>query len=131
MQLTGIHHLTAVTANAPGNRGFYEGVLGLAPMFRDDRLTAYPVGLRSALLIFRRGAATETAHLPGGTIPPHDGHGPLHVAFAIAREDLAGWEAHLARHGIEIEGRTDWRRAGTSVYFRDPDGSLLEFIAYG
>jgi catechol 2,3-dioxygenase-like lactoylglutathione lyase family enzyme len=42
---------------------------------------------------------------------------------------------HLERHGIEvIEGpvpRLGGRGEGTSVYFRDPDGSLLEFIAYG
>src|SRR5436305_6760462 len=29
MQLTGIHHLTAVTADAPGNVAFYKGMLGL------------------------------------------------------------------------------------------------------
>ena len=29
MQLTGIHHLTAVTANAPGNHDFYTETLGL------------------------------------------------------------------------------------------------------
>src|SRR5215207_5345997 len=29
MQLTGIHHLTAVTANAAGNHAFYTGVLGM------------------------------------------------------------------------------------------------------
>src|SRR5258708_2038927 len=29
MQLTGIHHLTAVTADAPGNRAFYSDKLGL------------------------------------------------------------------------------------------------------
>src|SRR5262245_12204887 len=29
MQLTGIHHLTAVSADAPGNRAFYEGGLGM------------------------------------------------------------------------------------------------------
>jgi catechol 2,3-dioxygenase-like lactoylglutathione lyase family enzyme len=42
--------------------------------------------------------------------------------------------AHLERHGVEvIEGpvpRQGGRGEGTSVYFRDPDGSLLEFIAY-
>ena len=32
-------------------RGFYETTLGLAPMFADERLTAYPVGGRSALLL--------------------------------------------------------------------------------
>lgn len=29
MQLTGIHHLTAITANAPGNKQFYTDTLGL------------------------------------------------------------------------------------------------------
>jgi catechol 2,3-dioxygenase-like lactoylglutathione lyase family enzyme len=43
--------------------------------------------------------------------------------------------AHLQKHGVEIElgpvKRHGARGAGTSVYFRDPDGSLLEFISYG
>jgi catechol 2,3-dioxygenase-like lactoylglutathione lyase family enzyme len=41
---------------------------------------------------------------------------------------------HLQRHRVEIElgpiQRSGARGAGTSVYFRDPDGSLLEFISY-
>ena len=42
---------------------------------------------------------------------------------------------HLRAHGVEVEvGPVAARRAraasGTSVYFRDPDGSLLEFISY-
>jgi len=43
-------------------------------------------------------------------------------------------KAHLDRHGVAIElgpiERHGARDAGTSVYFRDPDGSLLEFISY-
>jgi catechol 2,3-dioxygenase-like lactoylglutathione lyase family enzyme len=42
--------------------------------------------------------------------------------------------AHLQRHGVEIElgpvSRAGARGDGTSVYFRDPDGSLLELISY-
>jgi catechol 2,3-dioxygenase-like lactoylglutathione lyase family enzyme len=41
---------------------------------------------------------------------------------------------HLDSHDVEIvEGpvpRSAGRGEGTSVYFRDPDGSLLEFISY-
>jgi catechol 2,3-dioxygenase-like lactoylglutathione lyase family enzyme len=116
-------------------RAFYEGVLGLRPMFSDSRLTAYPVGGRSALLLFRRGAATETAHLPGGTIPPHDGAGPIHCAFSIAPDALPDWERRLAACGVAVEGRTDWRStksvSSTSIYFRDPDGHLLELATPG
>ena len=83
-------------------RAFYEDVLGLEPMFADDRLTAYPVGGRSALLIFRRGAATRTAHLPGGTIPPHDGAGPVHCAFSVAADALPSWETRLAARVVAI-----------------------------
>ena len=41
---------------------------------------------------------------------------------------------HLGRHGVAIElgpvARSGARGEGTSVYFRDPDGSLLELISY-
>jgi catechol 2,3-dioxygenase-like lactoylglutathione lyase family enzyme len=110
---------------------FYAEVLELRQLFRDDRLTAFAVGGRSVLLLFRRGASRETARLPGGTIPPHDGSGPLHIAFAIAREALGEWEERLTSRGIAIEGRTDWPRGGHSIYFRDPDGHLLELATPG
>jgi catechol 2,3-dioxygenase-like lactoylglutathione lyase family enzyme len=112
-------------------RCFYEGVLGLEPTYQDSRLCAYAVGARSVLLLFPRGGALETVHMPGGTIPPHDGSGPLHMAFAISKDSLPEWEAHLARHGVAIEGRTQWRRGGHSIYFRDPDGHLLELATPG
>lgn len=41
---------------------------------------------------------------------------------------------HIRSHGVEVElgpvARVGARGPGTSVYFRDPDGSLLEFICY-
>lgn len=112
-------------------RRFYEDVLGLAVLHEDQRLVALDVGGHSVLLLFRRGQSTETVHLPGGTIPPHDGHGPLHIAFAISAADRASWEERLAQVGVTIEGRTEWPRGGHSVYFRDPDGHLLELATPG
>lgn len=42
---------------------------------------------------------------------------------------------HLRRHGVGVEvgpvERHGARGRGTSVYFRDPDGSLMEFMSYG
>ena len=110
---------------------FYETVLGLRRLTDDSRIKAYDVAGRSVLLLFRRGGTLETVHLPGGTIPPHDGTGPLHIAFAIDAEELPEWEAKLVEHGIPIEGRTCWSRGGESIYFRDPDGHLLELATPG
>jgi len=83
------------------------------------------------LLIFRRGSATQTVTIPGGTIPGHDGAGPLHVAFAIGKDELEHWQKHLASRGVAIEGETSWSRGGRSIYFRDPDGHLLELATPG
>jgi catechol 2,3-dioxygenase-like lactoylglutathione lyase family enzyme len=110
---------------------FYEQVLGLNSIYRDARLCAYDVGGRGVLLLFLRGHSVETVQLPGGTIPPHDGSGPVHIAFSITRDALQEWERRLTEAGVTIEGRTTWPRGGESVYFRDPDGHLLEFATPG
>lgn len=76
-------------------------------------------------------------------------HGPGSSAEPVAREPIRPgnsdlcfvWDgptegaiAHLGERGVEIElgpvERTGARGEGTSVYFRDPDGSLLELISY-
>jgi len=110
---------------------FYEDVLALPVLTADQRFRAYDVGGISVLLVFQRGATLQTVRMPGGTIPPHDGHGPLHIALAIGAQELPAWEQRLADHGVAIEGRTDWRRGGHSIYFRDPDGHLLELATPG
>jgi catechol 2,3-dioxygenase-like lactoylglutathione lyase family enzyme len=109
---------------------FYTDILDLASLYVDERLRAFAVG-GSVLLLFRRGASRETISLPGGTIPPHDGSGAIHVAFAVAAEELARWEERLRERGVPIEGRTEWSRGGRSIYFRDPDGHLLELATPG
>lgn len=110
---------------------FYRDTLGIAALNQDARFAAFDVGGRSVLLLFKRGATLETVHLPGGTIPPHDGHGPLHIAFAVTTDELSVWEAQLAEQGVAIEARTAWPRGGHSIYFRDPDNHLLELVTPG
>ena len=112
-------------------RAFYEEVLGLTALTNDSRFLAFDVDGRSVLLLFRRGSTLEPVHLPGGTIPPHDGSGPIHMAFAIAAAELAAWEKCLGEHNVAIESRTDWPRGGKSIYFRDPDNHLLELVTPG
>jgi catechol 2,3-dioxygenase-like lactoylglutathione lyase family enzyme len=45
--------------------------------------------------------------------------------------DLAAWEERLAQNAIAIESRISWPRGGHSIYFRDPDGHLVELITPG
>jgi catechol 2,3-dioxygenase-like lactoylglutathione lyase family enzyme len=130
-KLDGVLETALYTDDMERARSFYEGVFDLVPIFSDARLTAYGIAPRSVLLIFKRGAATQTVTMPGGTIPGHDGAGPLHVAFAIGKDELAEWERHLTAKNIAIEGTTTWSRGGRSIYFRDPDGHLLELATPG
>lgn len=130
-RLDGVLETALYVDDLPHSQRFYEDVLGLKCLFADDRLRAYEVGGRNVLLIFRRGASLATVRLPGGTIPPHDGSGPLHIAFAIPAAALSEWEERLRHNGVDIEGRTDWSGGGRSIYFRDPDGHLLELATPG
>ncbi|MGA8750029.1 MAG: VOC family protein [Pseudolabrys sp.] len=130
-KLDGILETAIHTEDMARSRAFYEGVFGLEPIYSDDLLSAYAVAGRDVLLVFRKGKTGQTVTLPSGTIPGHGGDGALHVAFAIAKDELDRWEAHLASHGVAIEGRNDWERGGRSIYFRDPDGHLLELATPG
>lgn len=111
---------------------FYEEILGLRRIGGDgDRLHAYSVGDRNVLLLFKRGSTAQPVDTPVGVIPPHDGSGQNHFAFAIPASELAVWEKQLANHGIEIESRVHWPLGGISIYFRDPDGNLAELATPG
>ena len=113
---------------------FYCDVLGLAPMKGDhERFQAIDSGAGRVLLLFKRGGTLAPQPLPngGGVIPPHDGSGPLHIAFAIAAADYGTWCARLIDHGVGIESETQWERGGRSVYFRDPDKHLVELVTPG
>jgi catechol 2,3-dioxygenase-like lactoylglutathione lyase family enzyme len=130
-RLNGILETAVYVDDMERAKRFYEDIMGLSPMFADNRLTAYDVAGRSVLLVFQRGGSVNAAKLPGGTIPGHDGSGPLHYAFAVGADELAAWEERLRERGVEIEGRVDWPRGGKSIYFRDPDGHLLELATPG
>ena len=109
---------------------FYEALLDASPMLSGDRLVALDAGDGTVLLLFQRGNSGPLA-TDGGLVPGHDGSGPCHVAFAIGREELEGWERRLAELGIPIESRVTWQRGGESLYFRDPDLRSVELATPG
>lgn len=110
---------------------FYRDVLGLHVLDSGPRLASVDAGAATVLLLFQRGATAQGLDFPGGRIPPHDGSGPVHVAFAIAADAVEAWERRLAEHGVAIESRVTWTRGGRSLYFRDPDGHSVELVTPG
>lgn len=110
---------------------FYRALFDLEVLVADDRLCALAVAGRQILLLFRKGMSAAPVVLPGGTIPGHDGGGRLHLAFAVAAADLPAWEEQLRQQGVEVESTVTWRRGGRSLYFRDPDGHLVELATPG
>jgi len=115
----------------PGTAAFYRDVMGFGEHFHDDRLVALDSGGSTILLLFARGASRHGVSIPGGTIPPHNGSGPAHIAFAIDTNALDEWEARLTAASLTIESRVHWARGGRSIYFRDPEGHSVELATPG
>lgn len=125
-RVTGILETSLYVDDLPRAVAFYESLFGFAVMVRDARICAMNVRPGQVLLIFQRGASLSEEQFP-----THDGHGPLHLAFSIAKEDVPAWEARLAALSIAIEARKHWDRGGDSLYFRDPDNHLIELATPG
>jgi catechol 2,3-dioxygenase-like lactoylglutathione lyase family enzyme len=110
---------------------FYKTVFEFEPISTSERLCALSISDRYVLLLFLKGASTAATVISGGVIPPTDGDGQLHLAFAISESELEKWENWLVENEIEIESKVKWERGGTSIYFRDPDNHLLELATPG
>ncbi len=129
--VTGLLETSLYVADLPRSVAFYRHLFGFEVLTADERLCALNVAGRQVLLLFRKGLSAAPAVLPGGTIPGHDGSGRLHLAFPVAAADLPAWEERLRRQGIAVESTVDWPRGGHSLYFRDPDGHLVELATPG
>jgi len=68
-----------------------------------------------------------------GALPVRLDHSVIHVSD-WERSNSFYARVHLEECGVEVEEgpvtRVGARGPGTSLYFRDPDGSLLELISY-
>lgn len=129
-----IHSLleTALYVSDPvASANFYRRLFNFETLLESDRLIALDVAGRSVLLLFKQGATSEPATLPGGVIPAHGTTGVNHFAFAINADELDAWRAHLAAQNVPIESEVAWPGGAHSLYFRDPDNHLAELITRG
>jgi glyoxalase family protein len=122
MKLEGIHHITAITGDAPQNVRFYAGTLGLRLVKKSvnqDDPTVYHLfyadeegGAGSDITFFEYPGASQG----------RAGAGMVHrITWRVASEDaLDFWEQRLASHGVQTE-RDDGR-----LRFEDPEGLSLE-----
>lgn len=110
---------------------FYQRLLGSAPMLSSRRLVALDAGDGTVLLLFQRGESRQAVDTRRGTVPGHDGSGPVHLAFAIDTADVMAWVEQLREWHIALESRVSWERGGVSLYFRDPDGRSVELATQG
>jgi len=131
MNVTGLLETGIYVDDVPRSAAFYQRLFGFEQLEGDDRFCALSVAGRDIFLLFKKGGTLQPMSLPGGVLPPHDGSGQLHFAFSIPAADFSAWEQRLEQNGVAIESRVTWARGGRSMYFRDPDGHLVELITPG
>jgi catechol 2,3-dioxygenase-like lactoylglutathione lyase family enzyme len=126
----GILETALYVADLDRSAAFYREVFGFEQIYEEgDRMRAFSVRGRQVLLLFKQGMSTQGAEAHNGRIPPHDGSGTLHLAFAIAASELQHWRERLNELGVPIESEVHC--GGDSVYLRDPDRHLIELITPG
>jgi catechol 2,3-dioxygenase-like lactoylglutathione lyase family enzyme len=120
-----LDHCVVHVSDWARSNAFYREVLGAEIIER-------PKGFA-----YRFGTVQLNLHGPGmrpaevARLPVQPGNSDLCFEWSGPIADAV---AHLKRCGVAIEAgpmeRFGAKGPGTSVYFRDPDGSLLEFISY-
>jgi glyoxalase family protein len=125
MKLEGIHHVTAITGDAPQNVEFYAGTLGLRLVKKtvnQDDPTVYHLFYADEK--GSPGADITFFEYPGAR-QGRAGAGMVHtVRFRLGSDDAVGfWEERLGAEGVET------RREDGVLRFSDPEGLSLELAA--
>ncbi len=129
--VSGILETALYVSDVTRSADFYRRLFGFATLLESERLIALNVAHRNVLLLFKEGATHEAFETPGGTVPGHTGAGPTHFALSVEPQDIEAWRARLSSENIPIESEVTWARGAQSIYFRDPDGTLVELITPG
>jgi glyoxalase family protein len=124
MQLEGIHHITAITGDAPRNVDFYARVLGLRLVKKtvnQDDPSVYHLFYADEL--GSAGADLTFFEYPGA-IPGRPGPGMVHriLTRVASPEALDFWQERLGGEGVTTE------RSGDSLSFADPEGMAHELV---
>jgi catechol 2,3-dioxygenase-like lactoylglutathione lyase family enzyme len=127
----GVHHLTFVGSNREAIIEFYQGFLGLRLVLDQPNLDVpgedhlyFDAGDGRLLTYFCRPTrANDPAPNPEGIGNLH------HMALVVSRAVYTQAVERLRERGIENTGPID-RGFMDSIYFRDPNGQLLELACY-
>ena len=121
-----LDHCVIAVSNWERSNRFYADVLGAELVELDKGRFAYRFGAQQLNV---HGPGSEP--FPRATEPVRPGNSDLCFVWEGPIEAAA---EHLRARGVEVElgpvGRHGADGNRRSVYFRDPDGSLLELISY-
>ncbi|MEY2491517.1 MAG: glyoxalase family protein [Verrucomicrobiota bacterium] len=128
MQLLGVHHLTAVTANARGNLDFYTGNLGLRLVKKtvnQDDVSAYH-------LFYADGKGTPGTDITFFDWPAaRERRGTRSIsrtAFRVSDEaTLNWWQKRFAQLGVKNSNMENLDNRPT-IEFEDPEGQRLALV---
>lgn len=131
MDLTGIHHLTAVSAKIRDNHHFYTGTVGMRLVKRSvnqDDVSAYHLFYADA----QGSPGTDLTFFDWPVPPERRGtHSITRTHLRVSGADTLGWwTEHLRGRGVtasevrEVDGRA-------TLYFEDPEGQRLALIDDG
>jgi glyoxalase family protein len=129
MEFSGLHHVTAVTADAPRNLDFYTNTLGLRLVKKtvnQDDVSAYHLFYGDE--IGRPGTEVTFFDWPlaGPARPGHPSIAPITLALA-SEDSIAWWQGRFEELGVEHEQPA--HVAGRlTLGFRDPEGQRLELV---
>jgi glyoxalase family protein len=125
MALEGLHHITAITADAPGNVAFYAHLLGLRMVKKTvnfDQPDVYHLYYGDE--VGRPGSILTFFEFPGAA-RGEAGDGMVHtIQWRVGGPDaLAFWEQRLQQAGVATD------RDERSLRFADPEGLAHELVA--